>query len=66
MPAIEISDEALQKAMRAAHTDSPEVAVSKALDEFTRSHDQASLIKHLGTFEDMDTPEEFQRMREMD
>jgi Arc/MetJ family transcription regulator len=66
MAAIEIPDETLQRAMRAAHTDSPQVAVAIALDEYTKSHDQASLIKHLGTFEDMDTPDEFQRMREMD
>jgi hypothetical protein len=66
MAAIEISDDTLQKAMRAAHTDSPQIAVSKALDEFTKSHGQAALVKHLGTFDDMLSPEEFQELREMD
>jgi len=66
MAAIEISDETLQKAMRAARTDSPQVAVTKALEEFTKSHGQASLIKHLGTLDDIISLEELQQMREMD
>ncbi|HEY8751808.1 MAG TPA: hypothetical protein VIM11_27755 [Tepidisphaeraceae bacterium] len=66
MTMVNIPDEALQKAMRAAQTDSAEDVVVKALDEFSRQHGQASLIKHLGTFEQIISQEELREMREGD
>ena len=64
MAAVEIADETLQKVMLAAHTNSPELAVSKALEEFTKAHGQSSLIEHLGTFDDLISLDELHKVRE--
>lgn len=66
MTTVNIPDEALRKAMRAAKTDSPEVAVVKALEEFSRQHGQSALIKHLGTFDQLITAEELKKIRGAD
>jgi hypothetical protein len=66
MTMANIPDEALQKAMRAAHTTSPEDTVVRALEEFSRQHSQASLIKHLGTLDGLMTQEELRKSRELD
>ncbi len=43
---------------------SPEAAaILRAAVEFARTHDQSVLIPLLGTFENMATDEEFERMR---
>jgi hypothetical protein len=38
-------------------------AILRAAEEFARTHDQSVLIPLLGTFEDMLSDEEFERMR---
>ena len=63
MTTVNISDEALQKAMRAAHTTSPEDAVVRALEEFSRQHSQASLIKRHGTLDGLMTQDELRKSR---
>jgi Arc/MetJ family transcription regulator len=63
---LEIPEDMLQKAMRAAGTQSPQEAVVKALEEFNQRHGQAELIKYLGTFDDLMTPEELEHMRGQD
>ena len=49
-----------------AETRSPQEAVVRALEEFTRPRTQADLIPFLGTFEDMMTLEELDKMRSME
>jgi hypothetical protein len=66
MTAINIPDDVLERVVRAAHATTPQEAVLKALEEFARRHDQSQLIRLLGTFDDMMTPEELQEMRGMD
>jgi Arc/MetJ family transcription regulator len=63
---IDIPDEVLERAMRAAGTQSPQEAVVRALEEYTRRRSQKELIQHLGTFEDFMTPEELHEMRRME
>ena len=63
---IDIPDHVLQKAMLAAHTNSPQEAVVKALEEYGQRHRQADLVQLLGTFDDFMTPQELSQMREMD
>lgn len=64
MTTVSIPDEPLQKAMRAAQTNSPEDVVVRALEEFSRHHGQASLIEILGTFDDIISVEELRQSRE--
>lgn len=62
---IDIPDEVLQRAMLASGTESAQMAVLRALEEFVSRHDQRTLIPLLGTFEDFMTPEELDQMRSM-
>jgi hypothetical protein len=66
MTMVNIPDEALKKAMKAAHTSSPEDAVVRAIEEFSMQHSQASLIKYLGTLDGVMTQDELRKSREMD
>jgi hypothetical protein len=66
MTMVNVPDEALERAMKAAHTDSPEDAVVRAIEEFSTQHSQAPLIKLLGTLDGFVTPDELRESREMD
>ena len=63
---IDIPDEVLQRAMLASGTESAQMAVLKALEEFVSRHDQQKLIPLLGTSDGFMTPEELDAVREMD
>ena len=64
--AIEVPEEVLQEAMRLAKTTEPKKAVMEALREYTRPRTQKDLIKLLGTSDGFYTPEELDRLREME
>jgi hypothetical protein len=66
MATITVPDDVMEKVIRVAHASTPQEAVLRALEEFTKRHDQSQLIPLLGTFDDMMTLEELQKMREMD
>ena len=66
MTMVNIPEETLKKAMKAAHASSPEDVVVRALEEFSMQHSQASFIKHLGTLDGLMTQDELRKSREMD
>jgi hypothetical protein len=63
---VNIPEDVLKRAMEKAHTESPQEAILKAVEEYGQKPRQADLIKYLGTFEDFMTPEELDEMRRMD
>lgn len=63
---IEIPDEMLREAMRRARTEEPKAAVLEALRDFVRPRSQADLIQYLGKSDGFFTPEELEKMRDID
>jgi Arc/MetJ family transcription regulator len=63
---IEVPDEMIHEAMRRASTQEPKAALLEALRDFVRPRSQADLVKFLGTSDSFFTPEELDRMREID
>ena len=66
MTRVEVPEDVLADVVRVAHAATPQEAVLKALQEFADRHDQSKLLKYLGTFDTLMTPEELAEMREMD
>lgn len=60
---VDIPDDILKKAMRYSGAATKREAVLAALEEFNRRHQQADLIKYLGTLQDFITPEELRESR---
>ena len=61
---VDIPNGMLQEAMRHAKAGTKREAVLAAMEDFNRRHRQASLIKHLGTFENLITVDELSESRQ--
>ena len=64
MTTVSVPEVVLEKAMQVAAGRSREQVVVEALMEYTQRHDQACLIKYLGTSDGFMSPQELQAMRE--
>ena len=62
---IDLPEEELVEAMKHANTTIKTEAVARAVSEFNRRARLAKLAEKLGTFRDLITPEELQKMRSM-
>ena len=62
---IDLPEEELAEAIKHANTTSKTEAVARAVSEFNRRARLAKLAEKLGTFRDLITPEELQKMRSL-
>jgi Arc/MetJ family transcription regulator len=62
---IDLPEEELAEAMKHANTTIKTEAVARAVSEFNRRARLAKLAEKLGTFRDLITPEELQKMRSL-
>lgn len=62
---IDLPKEELVKAIKHANTTIKTEAVARAVSEFNRRARLAKLAEKLGTFRDLNTPEELQKMRSL-
>ena len=62
---IDLPEEELAEAMKHATTTIKTEAVARAVSEFNRRARLAKLAEKLGTFRDLITPEELQKMRSL-
>jgi Arc/MetJ family transcription regulator len=60
---VDIPENLLKAAMRYSGASTKREAVLAALEDFNRRHQQADLIKYLGTLRDFITPEELAQTR---
>jgi len=60
---VDIPDQVMREAMKHAGTDTKREAVLAAMEDYNRRHRQASLVRHLGTFENFIDGEELQQLR---
>ena len=60
---VDIPDHLLKDAMRYSKASTKREAVLAALEDFNRRHQQADLIKYLGTLRNFITPEELAETR---
>ena len=60
---VDIPEKLLKDAMQYSGATTKRDAVLAALEEYNRRHQQASLIKYLGTLKDFITPEELAEVR---
>jgi Arc/MetJ family transcription regulator len=60
---IDIPDDVLKDALRLTKAKTKRDAVVGAMQEYIRREKLAGLLKHLGTFEEMMTPEQLMDMR---
>jgi Arc/MetJ family transcription regulator len=61
---VDIPNDLLKEAMQYSNSNTKRDAVLAALEEFTRKHRQAAMVKHLGTFKDFITPQELADARQ--
>ncbi|MFM9954072.1 MAG: type II toxin-antitoxin system VapB family antitoxin [Opitutaceae bacterium] len=62
---IDLPEKELAEAMKHANTTIKTEAVARAVSEFNRRARLAKLAEKLGTFRDLITPEELQKMRSL-
>jgi len=61
---VDIPDQMMREAMKHAKADTKRQAVLAAMEDYNRRHRQASLVRHLGTFENFMSGEDLARSRQ--